>query len=165
MNDKTIHQFTVRNLGGKEVNLDKYKGKVVMVVNTASRCGFTPQLRDLEELYRQYKDRGFEILAFPSNDFGSQEPLQGEAIQQFCKENYDVSFPVFEKSHVVGSGASPVFKFLSSKKLNGKLSSKPRWNFHKYLIDKEGKVVDYFYTITKPQTGRVKRAIERLLKK
>ncbi len=160
----SIHEFTVKDLKGKEVNLEKFKGKVLMVVNTASECGFTPQLKGLESLYKKYKEKGFEILAFPSNDFKGQEPLEGSDIKEFCEINYGVSFPIFEKVHVKGSGANPVFKFLSDKKLNGKFSSAPKWNFHKYLIDKNGKVADYFYTFTAPEAGRVKRAIERLLK-
>ena len=161
----TIHQFKVKNLQGKEVSLDAYKGKVLLVVNTASKCGFTPQLKNLEELHKKYKDKGFAVLGFPSNDFGKQEPLEGKEIQEFCEVNYGVSFPVFDKMHVKGNDASPLFKFLSDKKLNGKLSSVPKWNFHKYLIDKDGKVVDFFYTFTKPEAPRVARRIEQLLKK
>ena len=161
----TIHQFKVKNLQGKEVSLDAYKGKVLLVVNTASKCGFTPQLKNLEELHKKYKDKGFAVLGFPSNDFGKQEPLEGKEIQEFCEVNYGVSFPVFDKVHVKGDDTSPLFKFLSDKKLNGKLSSVPKWNFHKYLIDKDGKVVDFFYTFTKPEAPRVARRIEQLLKK
>ncbi|HXH18273.1 MAG TPA: glutathione peroxidase [Chitinophagales bacterium] len=159
----TVHQFTVRDLAGKEVSLSRYKGKVLLIVNTASQCGFTPQLASLEKIYRKYKDRGFEILGFPSNDFGSQEPLEGNAIADFCRENYEVTFPVFGKVHVKGKDACDLYKFLSDKKLNGKVSSIPRWNFHKYLIDKEGRVVDYFYTITTPDAPRLTRKIEKLL--
>jgi glutathione peroxidase len=165
MSDKSLHQFKVKSLEGKDVDLADYKGKVVMVVNTATACGFTPQLEDLEVLYKEFHNQGFEILAFPSNDFQNQEPREGEEIAQFCQRNYGVSFPMMEKVHVKGSETAPVFKFLSEKKENGVLSSIPKWNFHKYLVDKDGKVVDYFYTITKPTAGRVKRTIEKLLKK
>ena len=161
--DKSIHQFKVNDLAGKPVDLSDYKGKVLLVVNTASECGFTPQLKNLEKLYEEYKGKGFEVLGFPSNDFGRQEPLEGEAIHDFCERNYGVKFPIFEKVHVKGSKASPIFKFLSDKKLNGKVSSTPKWNFHKYLVDKEGKVVDFYYTITKPDSKKVKRAIEKLI--
>lgn len=159
----SIHQFEVNDIKGQTVKLSDYKGKVLMIVNTASQCGFTPQLDGMEALYKEYKDRGFEILAFPSNDFGGQEPLDGEAIEQFCMTEYQASYPIFEKMHVKGRKASELFKFLSDKKENGKVSSSPKWNFHKYLIDQEGRVVDYFYTITKPDAGKVRRAVEKLL--
>ena len=162
--EPSIHNITVRNLQGNEVSLSEYKGKVLLIVNTASECGFTPQLGDLQKLHEKYRSQGFSVLGFPSNDFGQQEPLTGDAIEEFCKDNYRVDFPVFEKMHVKGKDASPLFRFLSDKRLNGKVSSTPRWNFHKYLIDKEGRVVDFFYTITKPGAPRVTRRIERLLK-
>lgn len=160
---ESIHQFTVKNLLGEDVNLEDYKGKVVMIVNTASECGFTPQYGQLEELYQHYKDQDFEVLAFPSNQFGGQEPLDGEAIGSFCQKNYGVSFPVFEKSDVKGKKAIDLFQFLSDKKLNGVLSSIPKWNFHKYLVDKEGKLVDYYYSTTSPIAERVVNKIEGLL--
>ena len=161
--NNSIHQFKVKDLQGKEVDLSEYKGKVLLVVNTATECGFTPQLGGLEKLYEEYKDKGFEILAFPSNDFQGQEPRDGDAIGQFCQKNYGVSFRMFEKQHVKGKDASDVFKFLSDKKQNGKVSTSPKWNFHKYLVDKDGKVIDHFYTFTDPTAGRVKKAIEKLL--
>lgn len=163
MEQKNLHQFKVKDLSGKEVDLADYKGKVVMVVNTATECGFTPQFGDLEELYKEYHKKGFEILGFPSNDFAGQEPRNADAIGQFCQKNYGVSFPMFDKMHVKGKETSELFRFLSDKKQNGKVSSTPKWNFHKYLVDKDGKVVDYFYTFTKPTAGRVKKAIEKLL--
>ena len=161
---KSIHQFTVNDIHGNPVELSKYKGKVLLIVNTASKCGFTPQLDDMEQLYKAYKDQGFEILAFPANDFAGQEPLEGEAIQQFCQLEYNASYPIFEKIHVKGAEAHELFKFLSDKKLNGKINSVPKWNFHKYLIDKDGQVVDYYYSITKPNSGKVRRAVEKLVK-
>lgn len=160
----SIHQFTVKDLQGKEVSLKKYKGRVLLVVNTASKCGFTPQLKGLEELYRKYKDRGFVVLGFPSNDFGRQEPLEGEKIMEFCEANFGVSFPVFEKIHVKGAAAHPLYKFLSRKKQFGLLPSEPKWNFHKFLVDKEGQVADFFYTVTKPDSPKITRKIEKLLK-
>lgn len=165
MSSKSLHQFKVKNLQGKEVDLADYKGKVVMVVNTATQCGFTPQLKDLEVLYKEFHTKGFEILAFPSNDFQNQEPREGEAITEFCEINYGVTFPMMEKVHVKGPETNKVFQFLSDKQQNGVLSSIPKWNFHKYLVDKDGKVVDYFYTFTSPTASRVKSAIEKLLKK
>lgn len=160
---QSIHQFKVNLLNGTNVNLDQYKGKVLLIVNIASACGFVAQLQELQELRESYKDRNFEVLAFPSNDFGRQEPLDGEEISQFCQVNYGVTFPVFEKTMVRGEQAHPLFKFLADKKLNGVLSSTPRWNFHKYLINQNGEVVDYFYPFTKPLTSKVKKQILRLI--
>ena len=163
MDKKSIHQFTVKDASGKEVSLADYKGKALLIVNTASQCGFTPQLDDMEKLYEEFKEDGFEVLAFPSNDFAGQEPLDGEAIQQFCMTKYNAQYPIFEKTVVKGKEASPLFKFLSDKKLNGKVSSKPKWNFHKYLVDKEGKVVDYYYSITNPTASKIKKSIKKIL--
>jgi len=160
---KSIHQFKVNDIKGQPIDLSKYKGKVLLIINTASKCGFTPQLKAMEELYREYKDQGLEVLAFPSNDFAGQEPLNGEEIESFCTLNYQSSFPIFEKVHVKGQNRSELYQFLSDKKENGKVNSVPKWNFHKYLVDKEGKVVDYFYAITSPTSSKVKRAIEKLL--
>jgi len=160
---KSIHQFKVKLLNGLEKNLSAYKDKVLLVVNIASACGFVPQLKELQELRAEFKDKGFEILAFPSNDFGRQEPLEGEQISEFCQVNYGVEFPVFEKIMVRGNQAHPIYKFLSDKKLNGQMTSTTRWNFHKYLINKQGEVVDYFFPFTKPMSSKVKKKIMRLL--
>lgn len=160
---QSIHQFRVNLLNGTNVNLATYKNKVLLIVNIASACGFVAQLKELQELREAYKDKNFEVLAFPSNDFGRQEPLEGEAISEFCQINYGVSFPVFEKTMVRGEHAHPLYKFLVDKKLNGVLSSIPRWNFHKYLINKNGEVVDYFYPFTSPQSSKIKKQILRLI--
>ena len=159
-----IYQFSVKDVNGETVSLENYKGKVLLIVNTASECGFTPQLKGMEALYSEYKDKGVAVLGFPSNDFGGQEPLDGIEIQNFCELNFKTTFPLFEKSHVKGSKQSELFQFLSSKKENGAVNSTPKWNFHKYLVDKEGNVVDYFYSITKPDSNKVKKAIDKLLK-
>lgn len=159
----SIHQFQVEDTTGAIVDLKEYAGKVLLVVNTASKCGFTPQLKDMEALYAEYKDQGLEVLAFPSNDFAGQEPLDGEAIAQFCMTKYEASYPIFNKIKVKGKEVHPLYDFLSDKSKNGKVSSKPKWNFHKYLVDKEGKVVDYYFSTTKPTSGKVKKAIEKLL--
>ena len=160
---KSIHQFKVNDIKGQPVDLADYEGKVLLIVNTASKCGFTPQLKSMEELYQEYKDQGLEILAFPSNDFAGQEPLNGEEIESFCTLNYQSSFPLFEKVHVKGQESCDLYQFLADKKQNGQINSVPKWNFHKYLVDKEGKVIDYFYAITSPTSSKVKRAIEKLL--
>jgi glutathione peroxidase len=159
----TIYPFKVKLLSGKEKILSDYKGKVLLIVNTASGCGFTPQLQELQDLRSELAEKGFEVLGFPSNDFGGQEPLEGTEINTFCEVNYGVQFPIFEKVMVRGKEAHPLFQFLSSKKLNGHLNSIPKWNFHKYLIDKNGEVVDYFYSFTKPSSSKVKKKIQRLL--
>lgn len=163
MNGTSVYQFTVNTLYGKEVSLSEFRGKVLLIVNTASQCGFTSQLGDLEQLRKDYEHEDFEILAFPSDDFGHQEPLDGSALMKFCKINFGVKFPVFEKIHVKGNLVHPLFRFLADKKLNKHISSTPRWNFHKYLIDGEGKVVDFFYPFTKPVSGRIKKRIDTLL--
>jgi len=160
---KTIYPFKVKFLNGKEQSLSAYADKVLLVVNTASECGFTPQLQELQALRDEYANQGFEVLGFPSNDFGAQEPLDGNEISEFCEINYGVHFPIFEKVMVRGDAAHPLFKFLGNKKLNGHLNSIPKWNFHKYLINKKGEVVDYFYSFTKPSSSKVKKKIQRLL--
>ena len=159
----TIYPFKVKLLNGKEQILSYYTNKVLLIVNTASSCGFTPQLKELQELRTEFAAEGFEVLGFPSNDFGNQEPLTGNEIHQFCEVNYGVEFPVFEKVMVRGEAAHPLFKFLRDKKLNGHLNSTPRWNFHKYLINRKGEVVDYFYSFTKPNSSKIKKKIQRLL--
>jgi len=161
---QSIHQFTVKDTAGKSVSLDKYKGKVLLIVNTASKCGFTPQLDDMTDLHNELKGEDFEILAFPSNDFAGQEPLEGEALQQFCVTKYSAEYPIFDKVHVKGKDADPLFQFLSDKSQNGKVSSTPKWNFHKYLVDKNGQVIDYYYSITKPNSKKIKKSISKLLK-
>lgn len=161
--EETIFRFSIETNDGGKVRLDKYKGKVLLIVNTATECGFTPQFKELEELYQRYKDKGFEILGIPSNDFGRQEPRNNKEIVRFCKAKYGVSFPLFAKIKVRGMYAHPLYKFLSDKKKNGRTNTKPRWNFHKYLIDPAGKVVDFFYPFTKPTSKRIRKKINKLL--
>lgn len=160
---KSIHQFEVKDVSGKEISMSDYKGKVLLIVNTASKCGFTPQYKDLEALYKEYEGKDFEILGFPSNQYQNQEPLEGNEIQEFCEINYGVTFKMFDKVKVKGDDAIPLYQFLSKKELNGKLNSSPKWNFHKYLVNKDGEVVDFYYTITNPNSSKVKRAIDKLL--
>jgi glutathione peroxidase len=162
MDNQLIYRFDVQKIDGEDVSLSAYKNKVLLIVNTASQCGFTPQLKDLAALKDQFKDQDFEILAFPSNDFGGQEPLEGAAITEFC-ETFGTNFPIFEKIRVRGPYAHPLYKFFGDKKENGRLSSVPRWNFHKFLIDRNGKVTDFFYPFTKPVSSKIRKKIERLL--
>ena len=163
MNERSVYQFTVQRLDGKELNLLEYKGKVLLIVNIASECSFTSQLRDMENLRKDFADQDFELLAFPSNDFGGQEPLEGEAIREFCQKNYGVNFQVFDKIRVRGPYAHGLYKFLVDKKLNGHVGASPRWNFHKYLINRQGEVVDFFYPFTKPNSSRIRKKIIKLL--
>lgn len=161
---ENIYAFELNDLSGQPVSLADYKNQVLLVVNTASKCGFTPQLKGLEELHQKYQQQGFSVLGFPSNDFGNQEPLDGDGIGEFCERNYGVSFPMFEKVVVKGKEAVPLYQWLSQKKLNGRLSSKPKWNFHKYLIDRQGLPHDFFYSTTSPTARRLERKLESLLK-
>ena len=160
---QTIYSFKVKDISGEEISLKKYEGKVVMIVNTASECAFTPQYKELEELYQMYKSKGFVILAFPSNDFAGEEPLNGKEIEHFCTQNYHTTFPLFDKINVKGNDANPLFIFLSNKSQNGKVNIAPKWNFHKYLIDKKGKVVNYYLSTTSPTSSKIKNEIETLL--
>jgi glutathione peroxidase len=152
--------FEMRRLAGDEsVRLcDAYQGKVVLMVNTASKCGFTGQYEGLEALYDKYRDRGLVVLGFPSNDFGNQEPGTEAQIQEFCRLTYSVQFPMFEKVHVKKGNADPLYQYLAQQ-----TGVYPKWNFYKYLIDREGKVVDYFSSITSPESKKMVQAIERLL--
>jgi glutathione peroxidase len=140
------------------VSLCQFKGKVVLIVNTASQCGFTPQYEGLESLYRRYQDRGFVVLGFPANDFGGQEPGSSQDIARFCQVNYGVSFPMFAKTSVVGPGANPLYRDLAAQ--SGK---RPQWNFHKYLVDRTGAVVASFDSAVPPRDARITAQIERLL--
>jgi len=160
---ENIHQFTFNDISEKPINFADYKGKVLLLVNTASKCGFTPQYKGLEKLYQTYKNDGLEIIAFPSNQFAGQEPMENEDIAEFCQRNYGVSFRVMEKSNVKGANANPIFQFLTDKKRNGKVSSAPKWNFQKYVVDKNGNVRDYFYSITEPESKKIIKLVEKLL--
>jgi glutathione peroxidase len=152
--------FHLRPLGQPEqVHLcEQYAGKVVLIVNTASKCGFTPQYEGLEALYEQYKDRGLVVLGFPSNDFGNQEPGTEQQIQQFCRLTYGVRFPMFEKTHASESRADPIYRLLGDT-----AGEYPRWNFHKYLLDREGKLVGSFASQVRPDDPSLLGKIEQLL--
>lgn len=143
--------------------MSKYEGKVLLIVNTASKCGLTPQFDKLEELYQEFKDDGLVILGFPSNDFAGQEPNDASGAEEFCRVNYGVTFPIMEKIHVTGDEQHEIFRYLTDKELNGKVNLSPKWNFQKYLVDRSGHVIDYYLPITSPTSGRVKRKIKKLL--
>ncbi|HOQ32433.1 MAG TPA: glutathione peroxidase [Candidatus Hydrogenedens sp.] len=155
-------KFKVKSINGQEVDLQQYKGKVVMIVNTASRCGFTPQYQQLESLYQKYKDRGFVILGFPANNFMNQEPGSNEEIKKFCDLNYKISFPLFEKVSVDGSDICPLYQFLTSKD-NAPFDGSIKWNFTKFLIGKDGKTVARFEPKVKPDDPTVIETIEKEL--
>lgn len=157
-----FYDFTAKNINGKKISMEDFKGKVVLVVNTASKCGFTSQLEGLEELYKKYKDRGFEILGFPCNQFANQDPDSNEEISKVCSINYGVTFTMFEKIDVKGENAHPIYKFLKSNS-KGILGSEIKWNFTKFLIDTEGNVVDRFAPTTTP--AKIEKDIEKLLNK
>lgn len=146
----TFYEFNAKTLHGKEVSMEEFKGKTVLVVNTASQCGLTPQYEGLEKLYEKYKDKGLVILGFPCNQFGNQEPGDEKSISDGCVLNYGVTFPMFSKVDVNGSTAHPIFKYLKGK-LGGLLGSRIKWNFTKFLIDPKGRPVKRFAPITKPE--------------
>lgn len=158
-----FYKIKILNREGKETDLENYKNQVLLIVNTATECGFAPQLTELEDLYQKYKDQGFQILAFPSNDFGNQEPREDAEMEQYCKVNFGVNFPFMGKSRVRGPYANELFKYFADKKRNGKFSNSPRWNFQKYLVDSQGKLLDFYYPFTKPGSSRLRKAIERSL--
>ena len=157
----TLYDFTVEANDGSAVNLADRRGKVLLVVNTASKCGFTPQYDGLQALYERYRDRGFEVLAFPCNQFGSQEPGSGEEIGEFCRVNHGVTFPIMRKIDVNGSDAAPLFDWLKAE-APGVMGTKAiKWNFTKFLIDREGKVVARFSPTDTPES--IAGDIENLL--
>ena len=149
--------LSATTLDGREQPMTAYKDKVVLVVNTASECGFTPQYAGLEKLWQEYGERGLVVLGFPSNDFGQQEPVTAEEIRGFCDLKFHVTFPMFAKVKTKGDGQSPVFGFVTAK------HPKPRWNFYKYLIGRDGQVHDYFVSITSPDSKRLRRAADKAL--
>lgn len=158
-----IYDFNVLEFSGQSKSLEDFAGKVVLIVNTASRCYFRKQFKNLEKLYQEYKDQGFEILAFPSNDFLNQEPRTGRNLEIYCRVKERITFPVFKRIHVKGDYTDPLYKYLSSKEINGVVDSKPLWNFHKYLIDKNGQVVDFYFPFTSPTSDKIKDRIQELL--
>lgn len=139
----------VKSIDGKEVDFSQFKGKKVLIVNTASECGYTPQYEDLEKLYETYKDK-LVILGFPANNFGGQEPGTNEEIKEFCKSKYSVTFPMFEKISVLGDDMAPIYKWLTSKDMNGWNEQQPKWNFNKYLLDENGNLAKYYSSAVKP---------------
>lgn len=156
-----FYNFEAKKLNGETVSMTQYQGKTILVVNTASKCGLTPQYEGLEKLYKNYKDQGLVILGFPCNQFANQESGTSDEIQEFCQINYGVSFPMFEKVDVNGENAHPIFKYLKSKLGGGIFGSKIKWNFTKFVIDKNGNPVKRFSPITKPE--KMENTIRKML--
>jgi glutathione peroxidase len=156
----SLYDFTMDDIDGKPVNLGQYKGKVLLLVNTASLCGNTPQYSDLETMYETYRGKGFEILAFPANNFGQQEPGTNEEIKGFCLTKYAVSFPLFSKISVKGSDKHPLYRYLTE---HSAFPGEVEWNFQKYLVDRSGNVVGRFHHRTKPLSPEIVNEVERVL--
>ena len=155
--------FTMNTINGKPVNLSKYEGKVVLIVNVASQCGFTPQYAGLQDLHRKYASKGLSILGFPANDFGAQEPGTNTDIAEFCKQNYGVEFDMFSKIVVKGPGQAPLYKFLTSKQTNPKFAGAVSWNFEKFLIGRDGQIIARFLSDVEPVAPQVAVAVEEAL--
>jgi glutathione peroxidase len=162
---KSPLEFKVKSIEGQDVDLSKYKGEVVLIVNVASKCGLTPQYEQLEAVYTKYKDKGLAVLGFPANEFGKQEPGSNEEIKTFCSSKYNVDFPMFAKIVVKGNGINPLYEFLTSEETNPGMSGDIKWNFEKFLVGRDGKVVKRFDPRTKPDAPEVIEAIEAELNK
>ena len=159
---ESLYDYSVQNTKGETVSLEKYRGSVALVVNTASRCGFTGQYKDLEVVYSKFKDRGFVVLAFPSNDFGAQEPGTDREIEDFCELNFNTTFPLFTKAPVSGEAKQPVYRFLTEASAE-EFRGDPGWNFVKFLVDRDGKVAGRFSSMRSPSGKAITRLIEELL--
>jgi glutathione peroxidase len=157
---KSPLDFKVDSIDGKPVDLSKYKGDVVLIVNVASKCGYTPQYTNLESVYTKYKSKGFHVLGFPANEFGRQEPGTNEEIAKFCSSKFNVDFPMFSKIVVKGEGINPLYQFLTSKETNPGFEGDIKWNFEKFLIGRDGKVVKRWRSAVKPDSEEVTKAIE-----
>jgi len=158
---QNIYDIEVTAIDGQRQKLDVYRGRVLLIVNVASRCGFTPQYAGLEDLYRRYRQQGLEILGFPCDQFGNQEPGNEAAIQSFCKLTYDVSFPMFAKIEVNGPGAHPLYRYLKNARRGFLGTKRIKWNFTKFLVDRQGKVVRRYGSIVKPE--RIEEEVRRLV--
>ena len=155
---KSLYDFTVKSIDGKPVALSAYKGKKIVILNTASKCGYTPQYADWEKFYKAHGDK-IVVLGFPANNFMGQEPGTNEEVATFCQKNYGVTFPMFEKVDVVGAGQSPLYKWLTTKSMNGWNDKAPTWNFCKYVVDEQGKLTNFFASGVKPDDAEFKKAV------
>ena len=157
----SIHQFKAKTIDGGVLDFSTLKGKKILIVNTASKCGFTPQYQQLEALYEKYKDKNFVIVGFPCNQFGNQEPGTGSEIKEFCTRNYGVSFLMMDKVNVKGDSISEIYNWITSKEKNGVMNSAVKWNFQKYMIDENGFLVDYVLSFKKPNCKKIVSWIEK----
>lgn len=162
--DKTVHAFTMKNIDGVDVPLSRYRGKVLLIVNVASKCGHTPQYTDLEELNKRYRERGLTVLGFPANNFGWQEPGTDAEIKTFCTTQYNVSFDMFSRISVKGSDQHPLYAYLTSEEANPMTAGDVKWNFTKYLVDRKGKVIAKFGSGVKPLSEELVKAVEEALR-
>lgn len=154
-----IYDIEIKSLQNTPIQISDFKGKYILFVNVASKCGFTPQYKGLEELYKTYQDQ-LVVIGVPCNQFGKQEPDNNEAIQEFCETNYGVSFIITEKIDVKGNHQHPLYKWLTTRELNNKKSSSVKWNFQKYLLSPEGKLIDYYLSITKPLSSKITKQLK-----
>jgi glutathione peroxidase len=159
----SVLDFNMKDIEGKDISLSRFQGKVLLIVNTASQCGLTPQYKGLQEVYQKYKEQGFEVLAFPANEFGKQEPGTDNQIKEFCATNYKVSFPLFSKIVVKGKGIHPLYAFLTSESTDPKFAGPIGWNFAKFLVNRKGEVIARFEPSVRPESPEVTSAIEKAL--
>ena len=160
----SVYDFTMNSIEGQPLPLAKFEGKVMLIVNVASKCGFTPQYEGLEAVYEKYKDQGFVIVGFPANNFMAQEPGTNEEIKTFCSTKYNVKFPLYSKISVKGDDKAPLYQFLTDTSANPKTGGEIKWNFTKFLVDRNGKVIARFESPVKPESPEVTSAIEKALK-
>ncbi len=164
MSEKSVLDFALKNIDGKETKLADYRGKVLLLVNVASKCGYTPQYEGLQAIYDKYRDQGLVVMGFPANNFGGQEPGTNEEIKEFCTVKYKVTFPMFAKISVKGPDIHPLYRFLTSNETNPEFGGDIKWNFNKFLVDRNGKVIARFDSGDKPESAKVTQAIEKALK-
>ncbi len=164
MKTKSVLEFKMKDIDGKDVKLKKYKGDVLLIVNTASKCGYTPQYEGLQTIFDKYKSQGFNVLGFPANNFGGQEPGKESEIKEFCESKFKVTFPMFAKISVKGEDQHPFYNFLTAKETNPKFSGDITWNFNKFLVNRKGEIVARFSSKDTPQSETVTQAIEKYLK-
>jgi glutathione peroxidase len=160
----SVYEFTMNSIEGQPLPLAKFEGKVMLIVNVASKCGFTPQYEGLEAVYEKYKDQGFVIVGFPANNFMAQEPGTNEEIKTFCSTKYNLKFPLYSKISVKGDDKAPLYQFLTDTSANPKTGGEIKWNFTKFLVDRNGKVIARFESPVKPESPEVTAAIEKALK-
>ena len=159
----SVYDYTLNSIDGSPAPLAAYKGKVLLIVNVASKCGFTPQYKELEAIYEKYKDQGFVIAGFPANNFGAQEPGSNEEIKTFCSRNYNVTFPMMSKVSVKGADTTPLYQYLTDKTANPKTGGDIKWNFTKFLVDKKGNVINRFESAVTPEATELVKAVEAAL--